>query len=71
LKKQDMETGYIKTMNFLTKVINKHVVYSDNPSNGMERQARNVKYMRLTTQSFFGVIWKALFAGMQEIMMKT
>ena len=71
LKKQDKETGYIKTMNFMTRVINNHVIYQENPSNSIERQARNVKYMRLTTQSFFGVIWKALFAGMQEIMMKT
>lgn len=70
IRKTDEHTGMVSTRNFLTRVINNHVIHQQNPINGQERQARNVKYMRLTTQSFFGVIWKSLFAGMQEVMMK-
>ena len=72
LRKTDEATGEFVTRKFLTRVLNKHVINSNNPSaNGIERKAYQVPFARLTTQSFFGVIWKSIFAGMQEIMMKT
>ena len=72
LRKTDGETGELKTRKFLTRAVNKYLIYSDNPGrDGIERVAKNVQYSRLTTQSFFGLIWKSLFAGMQKIMIRT
>jgi hypothetical protein len=72
LRKTDEETGEIKTKKFVTKLLNKFVIWPDNPgSDGIERVAQNSKVSRLTMQSFFGLIWKAIFAGMQDVMMKT
>lgn len=72
LRKTNEETGEIKTRKFLTRVVNQHLIYTDNPDDGgVERTAKNVPYARLTTQSFFGLIWKSLFAGMQKIMIRT
>lgn len=72
LRKTDEKTGLTTTKKFLTKLINKYAIYSDNPSaNGLERKADNVKISRLTTQPFFGVIWKVIFAGMQQIILKS
>ena len=71
LRKTDEETGQIKTRKFMTRVVNERLLYADNPAaDGMERTAKNVHYARLTTQSFFGMIWRSLFAGMQKIMMR-
>jgi hypothetical protein len=48
------------------------VIWPDNPGNdGIERTAQNTRVARLTTQSFFGLIWKTIFAGMQDVMMKS
>jgi hypothetical protein len=72
LRKVDEETGEAVTRKFLTRAINRYLLYPDNPSpNGLERTAHQVSYARLTTQSFFGLIWKTLFAGMQKIMIRT
>lgn len=71
-RKTDKETGETKTKKFITKLFNKYIVYPSNPgADGVERKAANVLVARLTTQSFFGLIWKAIFAGMQNIMMKS
>lgn len=71
LRKKDDETGEIKTKKFITKLL-KLVIWPDNPgADGLERTAQNARVARLTTQSFFGLIWKAIFAGMQDIMMKS
>jgi hypothetical protein len=69
--KRDKETGDISTRGFLTKLLNNYAIYNSNPASGTERAAMNVKSARLTTQSFFGVIWQAVFAGMQSIILKT
>jgi len=69
--KRDKETGDISTRGFLTKLLNNYAIYTSNPASGTERAALNVKSARLTTQSFFGVIWQAVFAGMQNIILKT
>lgn len=70
LLKTDKETGITKTNDFLTKIANKYTFQDANPgTNGVERTAtRSVQY-RLTTQSFFGLIWRTVFGGMQTIMM--
>lgn len=69
-RKRDEETGATKTRNFLTKIFNRYAI---NPSNmdGGGTQVRGVRVSRLTTQSFFGIIWKAVFEGMQRIMLKS
>jgi hypothetical protein len=69
-RKRDEETGANSTRKFLTNLFNKFAIHSSNPSEGVERKAFGVKVARLTTQSFFGVIWQAVFAGMQNIMLK-
>lgn len=72
VRKTDEETGETKTKKFITKILNRFVIWSDNPGgDGVERTASNVRVARLTTQSFFALMWKAIFAGMQNIMMKS
>ena len=71
LRKTDEETGTTKTKKFLTKLVNKFVIYPSNPANGEERIANDVTYARTSSKSFFGVVWKTIFFGMQNIMMKS
>jgi hypothetical protein len=72
LRKTDEETGEIKTKKFITKILNRFVIWPDNPGpDGIERVSQNARVSRLTTQSFFGLIWKTIFAGMQDVMMKS
>ncbi len=71
LRKRDEQTGALKTKKFLSKIINKFTIYPSNPSEGVERVADNVVYARTSSKAFFGVVWKTIFAGMQNIMMKT
>lgn len=72
LRKTDEETGETKTKKFLTKILNKYVLWPDNPGpDGIVRTATNVNQIRLTTKSFFGLLWKSIFSGMQDIMMKS
>lgn len=67
-RKRDEETGANTTRKFLTNILNRFAIH---PSSGGERRAKDVRSARLTTQSFFGVIWKAVFEGMQRIMLKS
>lgn len=72
LRKTDEETGEIKTKKFMTKILNRFVIWPDNPGpDGVERVSQNARVSRLTTQSFFGLIWKTIFVGMQDVMMKS
>jgi hypothetical protein len=72
MRKTDEETGQVKTKKFLTKLINRFMIWPDNPGpDGRERAATNRQVSRLTTQSFFGFLWKTIFAGMQDIMMRS
>jgi hypothetical protein len=71
LRKTDEETGVIKTKKFLTKIINKFAIYPSNPSEGRERFANDVVYARTSSKAFFGVVWKTIFYGMQNIMLKS
>jgi hypothetical protein len=72
IQKKDKETGQLSTKKFLTKIINKFTLQDSNPGpNGQERTAVPVIRARITTQSFFGLIWKTIFTGMQTIMMNS
>jgi len=72
LRKTDEETGLVKTKKFMTKILNRFVIWPNNPGpDGTERIAQNKTVARLTTQSFFGLLWKSIFAGMQDVMMKS
>lgn len=67
-RKRDEATGVNKTRKFLTKILNRYAINPASPPTGAT--ASNVRVARLTTQSFFGVIWKAVFEGMQRVMLK-
>lgn len=67
-RKRNEETGATTTRKFLTNLLNRFAMH---PSNSGERAAKGVRVARLTTQSFFGIIWKAVFEGMQRIMLKS
>jgi hypothetical protein len=71
LQKVDEESGQPKSKKFLTKLLNRFVLHPSNPgTDGTERTAQNVTYNRITSQSFFGLIWKTIFTGMQDVMMR-
>lgn len=69
--KRDEETGTLSTKKFLSKILNRYTIYSANPQGGVERKATGVNYARVSTKAFFGVVWKTIFFGMQDIMVKT
>lgn len=71
LFKRDKETGKNSARGFLNKLLNNYALYTSNPASGTVRQATGVKVARLTTQTFFGLIWQAIFAGMQNIILKS
>ncbi|RYY41017.1 MAG: hypothetical protein EOO08_03590 [Chitinophagaceae bacterium] len=72
LQKEDEETGLLKTKKLLTKLVNKYTLLHENPApDGYEAVARNVERSRLMTQTFFGLVWKTIFSGMQTIMTNT
>ncbi len=69
IRKTDQETGATKTNTFLTKIINKYTLQAANPAPGKKVRTANVRQLRLTSQGFFGLIWKSVFGGMQSIML--
>jgi len=72
LQKQDEETGALKTKKFMTTLLNRFTLYESNPGpNGVVRKAVGAQRSRLSSQAFFGFVWKSLFSGMQEVMMKS
>lgn len=71
LRKKDEETGEVSTKKFLTKIINKFTLQEQNPGpDGVERVADNVVRARVSTQPFFGFVWKTIYTGMQQVMVK-
>jgi hypothetical protein len=69
LQKEDPQTGSVQTKGLLTRVVNKYTLLHNNPdASGREYFAGNVQQSRLMTQTFFGLIWKSIFSGMQTIM---
>ncbi len=72
LRKTDEETGQTSIKKFFTKILNKFVIWPDNPGpDGIERKASGSRALRLTSHSFFALFWKSIFAGMQDIIMKS
>lgn len=70
-RRRNEETGTTKKRNFLTKIVNRYAIKPSNTGDRNSTQAKGVRVARLTTQSFFGIIWKAVFEGMQRIMLKS
>ncbi|HEY0059520.1 MAG TPA: hypothetical protein VGB56_10305, partial [Flavisolibacter sp.] len=64
------ENEKVGTNKFLTKVVNKYTLHSSNPAAGGQERSANVVHLRITSQAFFGVIWKTVFSGMQSIMLR-
>lgn len=72
LRKTNEATGETTTKKFITKMLNRFVIWSANPGpDGVERTTQNKLTLRLTTDAFFGFLWKSVFSGMQDIMMKS
>lgn len=71
-RKKDEATGVNETKKFLTKVINKYTLKDSNPGpDGVVRTSQNIKRARVSSQSFFALIWKTIFTGMQDVMMNS
>ena len=71
IQKKNEETGLMENKKFLTKIINKYTLHSSNPSPGQqERTAKEVIRLRISSHGFFGLIWKTIFSGMQNIMIR-
>jgi len=72
LQKREEETGSLSAKRFLTKLINRYTLHDSNPGHdGVERVADPVIRARLTSQSLFGLVWKTIFTGMQQVMVKS
>jgi hypothetical protein len=65
----DTVTGRTTEKKFITRLLNRFVLVPSNPDQKGERRSVNRKVLRLTTQSFFGLIWKTIYDGMQFIAM--
>jgi hypothetical protein len=72
MQKVNEKTGAVTPSGFMTKVINKHVLWPQNPGpGGVERTSPDTRFSRMTTVPFFGMLWKTIMAGMQNIMTKS
>ncbi len=72
LQKEDAKTGEMKTKKFMTKLLNRFTLHESNPGpGGVVRKAAGAQRARVSSQSFFGLVWKSLFTGMQGVMMKS
>jgi hypothetical protein len=72
LQKRDETTGVMSTKKFLTKLINRYTLNNSNPGpDGRERIADPIVRARLSSQSLFGLVWKTIFTGMQQVMIKS
>lgn len=69
LRKTDKETGITQTNKFLTKIVNKYTLHASNPAPGEAERTAQTVWLRLSSQGFFGVLWKTIFGGMQNIML--
>ncbi|MGC4035555.1 MAG: hypothetical protein QM764_06300 [Chitinophagaceae bacterium] len=67
LKKVDEDNGEIKKKGLLSFLVNKLVVFPDNPSNKKERKALNIRTERIPNKSFFNLVWKTLFASVKDV----
>lgn len=70
--KQNKETGDVETKRFLSNLVNRYMAYPSNPGpDGTERVDENASVERLLWHSFFGLVWKTIFIGMQNIILKS
>ena len=67
LRKVDEDNGEIKKKGLVSFLINKLVVYPDNPTKDKERKAVNIRTERIANKSFFNLVWKTLFAAVKDI----
>jgi len=67
LKKKDEENGKMKNRKFLSFLVNKLVVYRENPMRGKERKAVAIQTIRNPQKSFFNLIWKTLYNSFKEV----
>ena len=67
LQKQDEKGDKMKGRKFLSFIVNKLVVYPDNPMKDEERKAMGIRVERIRYKSFFNLVWKTLFASVKEI----
>ncbi|WP_026897124.1 hypothetical protein [Daejeonella oryzae] len=56
----------LKTMNIATMAANILILKSDNPSYSEKLRVASYQYMRPPDASFFNMLWKGLFMGIQE-----
>ena len=70
IKDVDTATGIHSSKVFATKILNKLALRHNNPENGIEKTANGINTLRISSQSFFGFIWKAVFSGILSIIMK-
>ena len=70
MNKEDAVTGQLKKSKFLTKLLTRLTIRSDNPlGKEPEKIAQNVKYVRDPHKAFFAIVWRTMFACMQVIAM--
>jgi hypothetical protein len=70
--KTDKQSGDTEVNRFLSKLLNRYMTHPSNPGpDGIERTEGAAHVSRLLSHSFFGLIWKTIFTGMQNIMLKT
>jgi hypothetical protein len=67
LRKVDEDNGEIKKKGLVSFLVNKLVVYPDNPTKDKERKAVNIRTERIPNKSFFNLVWKTLFAAVKDI----
>jgi len=67
LKKVDEDNGKITNKGLASFLVNRLVVYPDNPMNNSERKAVNVRTERIPHKSFFNLVWKTLYASVKDI----
>jgi hypothetical protein len=70
MNKEDPVTGQLKKSKFLTKLLTRLTMRSDNPlGKEPEKIAQNVKYVRDPHKAFFAIVWRTIFACMTVITM--
>lgn len=67
LQKVDEDNGEIKKKGLVSFLVNKLVVYPDNPMKDKERKAVNIRTERIPNKSFFNLVWKTLYASVKDI----
>jgi len=67
---KEKKNGKTKKRRLLNFLVNNIVTYDSNPNKKGERQANGVRYQRVASKSFFNLVWKTMFEGMQDIIMR-